>query len=103
VLQYLMREVPLITGRVGLMLPGAKIIHCMRDPRDIGLSIWSINARSRPMASLRRAAARDANQATTNIVWMHSSIRSVDRHADTATPTASQWRVTPYSPRQSHS
>jgi hypothetical protein len=28
-------------GLVGLMLPGAKIIHCVRDPRDIGLSIWS--------------------------------------------------------------
>jgi tetratricopeptide (TPR) repeat protein len=28
-------------GLVGLMLPGAKIIHCVRDPRDIGLSIWT--------------------------------------------------------------
>jgi Tfp pilus assembly protein PilF len=28
-------------GLVGLMLPGAKIIHCMRDPRDIGLSIFT--------------------------------------------------------------
>ncbi|MBS0642263.1 MAG: sulfotransferase, partial [Proteobacteria bacterium] len=27
-------------GLVGLMLPGAKIIRCVRDPRDIGLSIW---------------------------------------------------------------
>jgi tetratricopeptide (TPR) repeat protein len=26
-------------GLVGLMLPGAKIIYCARDPRDIGLSI----------------------------------------------------------------
>jgi len=26
-------------GLVGLMLPGARIIHCVRDPRDIGLSI----------------------------------------------------------------
>jgi tetratricopeptide (TPR) repeat protein len=25
---------------VGLMLPGARIIHCTRDPRDIGLSIF---------------------------------------------------------------
>ena len=24
-------------GLVGLMLPGARIIHCARDPRDIGL------------------------------------------------------------------
>lgn len=28
-------------GLVGLMLPRAKIIHCVRDPRDIGLSIWT--------------------------------------------------------------
>jgi tetratricopeptide (TPR) repeat protein len=28
-------------GLVGLMLPGARIIHCVRDPRDIGLSIWT--------------------------------------------------------------
>jgi tetratricopeptide (TPR) repeat protein len=26
---------------VGLMLPGARIIHCVRDPRDIGLSIFT--------------------------------------------------------------
>jgi tetratricopeptide (TPR) repeat protein len=31
----------LFLGLVGLMLPGAKIIHCVRDPRDIGLSIWT--------------------------------------------------------------
>ena len=28
-------------GLVGLMLPGAKIVHCTRDPRDTGLSIFS--------------------------------------------------------------
>jgi Tfp pilus assembly protein PilF len=28
-------------GLVGLMLPGARIIHCARDPRDIGLSIFT--------------------------------------------------------------
>lgn len=28
-------------GLVGLMLPGANIIHCVRDPRDIGLSIFT--------------------------------------------------------------
>jgi tetratricopeptide (TPR) repeat protein len=28
-------------GLVGLMLPGAKIIYCVRDPRDIGLSIFT--------------------------------------------------------------
>ena len=28
-------------GLVGLMLPGARIIHCLRDPRDIGLSIFT--------------------------------------------------------------
>jgi Tfp pilus assembly protein PilF len=28
-------------GLVGLLLPGAKIIHCTRDPRDIGLSIFT--------------------------------------------------------------
>ena len=28
-------------GLVGMMLPGAKIIHCVRDPRDIGLSIFT--------------------------------------------------------------
>ena len=28
-------------GLVGLMLPGARIIHCVRDPRDIGFSIWT--------------------------------------------------------------
>lgn len=28
-------------GLVSLMLPEAKIIHCVRDPRDIGLSIWT--------------------------------------------------------------
>jgi len=28
-------------GLVGLMLPGAKIIHCARDARDVGLSIFT--------------------------------------------------------------
>ena len=28
-------------GLVGLMLPRARIIHCVRDPRDIGLSIFT--------------------------------------------------------------
>ncbi len=28
-------------GLVALLLPGARIIHCVRDPRDIGFSIWS--------------------------------------------------------------
>jgi Flp pilus assembly protein TadD len=28
-------------GLVGRLLPGAKIIHCVRDPRDIGLSIFT--------------------------------------------------------------
>ena len=28
-------------GLVGLMLPAAKIIHCVRDPRDVGLSIFT--------------------------------------------------------------
>jgi Flp pilus assembly protein TadD len=28
-------------GLVGTMLPGARIIHCVRDPRDIGLSIFT--------------------------------------------------------------
>ena len=28
-------------GLAGLMLPGARIIHCARDPRDIGLSIFT--------------------------------------------------------------
>jgi len=28
-------------GLIGLMLPGAKIIHCVRDPRDIGFSIFT--------------------------------------------------------------
>jgi tetratricopeptide (TPR) repeat protein len=31
----------LYLGLVGLMLPGARIIHCVRDPRDIGLSIYT--------------------------------------------------------------
>ena len=31
----------LYLGLVGLMLPGARIIHCARDPRDIGLSIFT--------------------------------------------------------------
>jgi len=30
-----------LVGLVGLMLPGAKIIHCRRDPRDVGLSIFT--------------------------------------------------------------
>jgi len=28
-------------GLIGLMLPGTRIIHCVRDPRDIGLSIFT--------------------------------------------------------------
>jgi len=28
-------------GLAGLMLPGARVIHCRRDPRDIGLSIFT--------------------------------------------------------------
>jgi tetratricopeptide (TPR) repeat protein len=28
-------------GLVGLMLPGARIINCVRDPRDIGLSVFT--------------------------------------------------------------
>jgi hypothetical protein len=28
-------------GLAALMLPGARIIHCIRDPRDIGLSIFT--------------------------------------------------------------
>lgn len=30
-----------VLGVAGLLLPGAKIIHCQRDPRDIGLSIFT--------------------------------------------------------------
>lgn len=30
------------TGVIRLALPNAKIIHCTRDPADIGLSIWGI-------------------------------------------------------------
>jgi Flp pilus assembly protein TadD len=31
----------LFLGLVGLMLPGAKIIHCIKDPRAVGLAIFS--------------------------------------------------------------
>jgi hypothetical protein len=31
----------LYLGLVGLLLPNARIIHCVRDPRDIGLSIFT--------------------------------------------------------------
>jgi tetratricopeptide (TPR) repeat protein len=31
----------LYLGLVGLLLPGARIIHCVRDPRDIGMSIYT--------------------------------------------------------------
>ena len=31
----------LYLGLAGLLLPGAKIIHCVRDPRDSGASIWT--------------------------------------------------------------
>jgi hypothetical protein len=31
----------LYLGLVGVMLPGARVIHCARDPRDIGLSIYT--------------------------------------------------------------
>ena len=37
----------LYLGLVGLMLPGAKIIHCARDPRDIGLSIFTFRFHGR--------------------------------------------------------
>jgi tetratricopeptide (TPR) repeat protein len=30
-----------LLGLVALMLPGARIIHCARDPRDVGLSIFT--------------------------------------------------------------
>ncbi len=30
-------------GLAGLLLPGARVIACERDPRDIGLSIWSLH------------------------------------------------------------
>ena len=30
-----------LLGLVALLLPGARIIHCVRDPRDIGFSIYS--------------------------------------------------------------
>ena len=32
----------LLVGLIALMLPGARIVHCERDPRDIGLSIFSM-------------------------------------------------------------
>jgi len=31
----------LYLGVIGLTMPAAKIIHCVRDPRDIGFSIWT--------------------------------------------------------------
>jgi hypothetical protein len=31
----------LFVGLIALMLPNARIIHCVRDPRDIGLSIFT--------------------------------------------------------------
>ena len=31
----------LYLGLVGLILPSARVIHCVRDPRDIGLSIFT--------------------------------------------------------------
>jgi tetratricopeptide (TPR) repeat protein len=31
----------LYLGLVGLMLPSARVIHCARDPRDVGLSIFT--------------------------------------------------------------
>ena len=37
----------LYLGLVGLMLPGARIIHCVRDPRDIGLSIFTFRFHGR--------------------------------------------------------
>lgn len=30
-----------LLGLIALMLPNARIIHCVRDPRDIGLSIFT--------------------------------------------------------------
>jgi hypothetical protein len=30
-----------LLGFIALLLPGARIIHCQRDPRDIGLSIFT--------------------------------------------------------------
>ena len=54
----------LYLGLVALMLPGAKIIHCARDPRDIGLSIFTfrflgasrLRARSRRSRLVHRPA-----------------------------------------------
>ena len=34
-----------LLGLASLLLPGARIIHCVRDPRDIGLSIFSMRFR----------------------------------------------------------
>jgi tetratricopeptide (TPR) repeat protein len=31
------------TGLIRLALPDAKIVHCTRDPRDMGLSIWQLS------------------------------------------------------------
>ncbi len=89
-------------GLIARMLPGAKIIHCVRDPRDIGLSVftfrfhgnhgyahdladlgWTYRASGAPDGSLETCASQPDHDGET-IGLGHGFRRHAAEGADTA-------------------